>query len=190
MAHADVSPSRFRCAWRWPVAATLIAGTIAILKYAMEFRKTEAEIGARIVGWIMQIPTRHLDGTSTVLIKPTHEGWLGLRITVECSVAYVIAVLFVIAAIISIAIPRLGNGLRILTGAVAAALTLFILNQLRIVVIAGSIEWLGRTSGYELSHRYLGTLITLVSLTLSIFVFFLVVGHSKAAGSRRAAAHR
>jgi exosortase/archaeosortase family protein len=97
---------------------------------------------------------------------------MGFTITAECTAAFLIAPLLLIAGGM-MAFHRRVSSVRILGAALAAASTLYVANQLRVLVIAYFVKLWGSDDGYQISHRVVGSILMLCALCVTYGAFLL-----------------
>lgn len=170
--HTPAAPARqARTARRVATAAAvalprLVAGTVLITGavLAVERQGDIRSIEARaFAAWVNQAgpafaPARPV--TSMVFVRSGPTSLIGLDITPECTSAFLIAPLLLLAGAMAL-FARRHCALRITTAALGAGLVLFAANQLRIAMIAESIRRWGTSEGYPIAHRVLGSLLLL-----------------------------
>jgi exosortase/archaeosortase family protein len=149
-----------------PAGLAVVALGLALVIGEARFRVTEARVSAWILRLVRMRPASSLGDN---VIFPLHGRWVGYSLSVACTAALLIMPFFIVA------------GLLILSGRVdrrralgALALTsviIFVVNQLRMLVIAGSMMLWGFTSGYERSHILLGTVLSTVGVIIGIIIF-------------------
>lgn len=158
------------------LALPLLTGAALIVWQQAFFRIVETTVGQRWLGLVMGGDLRQ---AKDVLVFPwSVPPFAGLRVGPECTVALLISPLIVVGALLLALSVRFSIA-RLLTGLLIGSVLLMLINQVRIAVIALSIQHYG-TTGYEISHKFVGTLMGLVGFTLALLVM-LKVG----AGMRR-----
>ncbi|KPI19837.1 Exosortase/Archaeosortase domain containing protein [Actinobacteria bacterium OV450] len=97
----------------------------------------------------------------------------GFTFTPECSAAFLIAPLLVIAGGMIAFYHRVSIH-RLVAAALAASFVLYAANQLRLVMIAQFVKHWGVADGYPLSHRVLGSILVLGALLVAYMSFFVL----------------
>jgi exosortase/archaeosortase family protein len=160
-------------------AASLAVIGVVMLWLQASIRVAEASLAghwfpAVLTGWV---------GTShdVVFFSRLHGSMIGIRITSECTVALLTGPLCLLAAAL-IAFAHT-QWRRSLTGLLAGLLIVIAVNQIRLAIIAIAMQHWGM-SGYEVSHKFVGTLIALAGFAVAALAML------KIATSQRTVANR
>ncbi|HVE26038.1 MAG TPA: hypothetical protein VNC22_11560 [Sporichthya sp.] len=133
-------------------------------------RGFEARSGADVARGLGLVPAR---AVGSAVVFPLRGRFVGYTVTEGCTVAFLIAPFFVIAALLIASRrtpPRRGlGGLAVLTA------VFFTVNQLRLFVVAASMQAWGFRPGYERSHVFLGTMLSTVGTVLGLLLFVWLV---------------
>lgn len=155
------------------LAVTLGAACVALVVFAPQFRELEAWSATPVTGLVTGGDARHIDRSAIVLFGLGTPGARGLRITPECSaVALVIPVLAVAAFLVGFG--RRFSARRTITAAAATSTVILLVNTARIAIIAAATQRWG-TEGYEASHLFVGSAISLAGFSLGLIVGFKVL---------------
>ena len=145
---------------RWIAAGALVTAGCALIAFASAWRGLETIASARAVHVITGQETvanssRHLlvlyDGGS---VQST------FVLTSECSIAYVLAALLIVAAPLML-LRQLSPWRTTLAVGIAAAI-LIIGNVARLAAIGATVSGLGLHPGLTIAHTYLGSLLTVL----------------------------
>ena len=103
---------------------------------------------------------------------------LGLTMTPECTSAFLLVPLVVVAAVLVALRPGIAR--RVLASLLLSALVLVIVNQLRILTLATLVGWLGTDRGYYWGHTMVGSLVSVFggAIALVLFVWLATRGGS------------
>lgn len=158
------------------VLAVLALGiSIAVSHQAVRY--LEAWFSAEVAS-SLGVVQAHQVGSAVVF--PLDGRLVGFTITPGCSVAFLLPFFFVVAAGL-LAFGRIGMR-RALATVVAVSATLFVVNQVRLLIVSASMQGWGFETGYERSHVLLGSLASTIGVVLGVFLFlYLVTRSSKAA---------
>jgi len=162
------------------VTLLLLAAGVAVLTEQALVRGLEARSAAHLAHLVGLVPARSI-GSSVVF--PLGDRFVGYTVTEGCTVAFLVAPFCLIAAVLVASrhtAPR--RGLRALA---VVTIVLFMANQARLFVIAASMRALGFESGYELSHVFLGTVLTTLGAVIGLLLFVWLVANESAPGNRR-----
>ncbi|HEX3425197.1 MAG TPA: archaeosortase/exosortase family protein [Acidimicrobiales bacterium] len=150
-------------------AAVMALGGALVLLASQPLRTAEL----KMAGVVMSIVTG-----KTVVYRPEHIVYfetaasrtVGLEITASCTAIFLVVPFFFLGAIMAF-IPRV-RILRLLLGLTLGAATVFILNQLRLLMIAWATWHWGITEGFNWSHILAGGVITTIGVLIGLFLFF------------------
>ena len=151
--------------WVRALAATsVVAAAVAIVVLQRDVRELEAATSSALVSSI------GLDGgrIGTAVMFQLEGRWVGYALSAGCSVAYILAPLYlVIAGLLGAArlTVRRGLGCFVLLTAL-----LFTVNQARFAVIGLSMRQWGFETGYERSHIFLGTFISTIGVVFGLLI--------------------
>jgi exosortase/archaeosortase family protein len=157
---------------RLAAAGGLAASGVALLALQHSIREQEAHLSA----WVVRasgLLAAHPFGTAVVF--PLGRRFAGYSLSPGCTAAFLVAPFcFLFAGAVALA-PRLPlSRAAVALGTVAAIL--FVVNQIRLMVIAAAIESWGFQLGYERSHVFLGTVVSTVGLVFGLVVFAFMAG--------------
>lgn len=169
--------------WRTPwvpmVAALVAVAGVALIVRQGSVRILEAAAAAQLSSHLGVVQAQSV---GRAVIFPLDGHFVGFYLSASCTVALLLSPFFLVTA--GLLLGRrigLGRGLRTLG---AVSILLFVVNQLRLVVIAASMRLWGAHTGYEQSHVLLGTVVSTVGLVAGVVLF--VVALARESQSRRA----
>lgn len=164
-------------------AATALSLGALTLWQSDRVRVAEAVLADAWLGWLLDGPVSQIHD---VVFFPWLGGsMIGMRISEQCTVAYLLGPMCLVAALL--AGTTRSSLLRLVAGLLMGAALLVVVNQIRIAIIAESTQRWG-TSGYDVSHKLVGTVIALVGFTLAASVMVVVAtGHRRRNGQHRRA---
>jgi exosortase/archaeosortase family protein len=141
--------------------ALAIAGAVVFLQQSV-MRKDEAFIAGHWFDTFLNGPVHR--SRDAVYISWQHGSAIGIRITSECTVALLIGPLFLLsAALLAFARPTIP---RLLAGLLLGLVTVVVVNQLRLGIIAISMQHWGM-AGYHVSHTFIGTVVALAGFVIA-----------------------
>ncbi|SDP59305.1 exosortase/archaeosortase family protein [Pedococcus dokdonensis] len=172
----DLAPPRQKpnqLASRAMAVALLLVGAALMVENAV-VRGYEAGLLTLVLKALGQPAVR---AGSTVFFSDT-SGAVGLQLTFGCSVGPLIALFALCAAVICWyrAAPVVTAVLAIL--ALSAAFV--VCNQIRLLAIIFAIKRWGIDPGYEVSHVFVGSLITTVGFVTGVYVFARILSRARA----------
>ncbi len=155
------------------VAGVLIAVAVALLVGTTTVARGEASLLARL----LRLLGMSAQQDSARVLFPTAHGIIGIALTAGCSVGPLIALFLLAAAGLCWFRPA---PLRPVARAILLLVAAFVLvNQLRLVVIAYSIRRWGTGQGYEISHVFVGSLLTTTGFIAGVYLFARALTRSR-----------
>ena len=146
---------------RWSlVALGLVALGLLIVVQAASVRSLEAELTAALAGVITRSETYVAQGYGAFFWNVGTPEVHGLRITPECSLAYVTGPFLIMGGVL-LALGRLSPA-RVLVGLIVGLALMVILNTARILLIVTAVHLWGTGSALWWSHVVLGSLVALL----------------------------
>lgn len=168
----------FRRSGRIAVALALLAAAIADLLQQATVRQVEARLAASWFGVLLTGPVTSF--RDTVVFPWSGGPAIGLKITSECTVALLIGPLFIVAAALLVfARPRPH---RLALGVAVSIAIMAAVNQVRLLIIAVAVQRWG-LSGYEASHKFVGTLISLAGFVVGALALVRISTETSARGA-------
>lgn len=158
-------------AGRVAAAVAFIVGGVDVLLGQARIRAWEAAGAARIGSLFGVIKAQSL-GNSVVF--PLGGRWVGYSLTTGCTVALLISPFFFLLAAVMLAGPRITIGRAMFTLLTICTL-LVVVNQLRMLAVAGAMRAWGFQTGYERGHVLLGTVVSTLGLVGALLIFLVVL---------------
>jgi exosortase/archaeosortase family protein len=156
-------------------AVALAVAAVLLLIFQATFRGWEATWGAHLFG--LFTPTTADAHDAVVYFGLGRLSGFGLRITAECSSAFLIAPVALVAAVI--ARQRRVPIARILGALGVTALLLVVGNLIRVGVIAVLMRRLGFDEGYGIGHTVAGTLVSVAFIAAAIALFVWITSSGR-----------
>lgn len=94
---------------------------------------------------------------------------LGLKMTPECTSAFLLLPLLVVGAVMIALRPRITR--RVLLALAVAAVAVIVVNQLRVLTLVGLVNWLGIDRGYYWGHTLLGSMVSVIGGAAALVLF-------------------
>jgi exosortase/archaeosortase family protein len=153
------------------LAVGLWAATVAAIASATSARAVEAEVAASLAGPV----TSGRSGSvgDVILIGLGTPASMGLQITNECTVMLLIVPMLFLAGLI-ILFPRFKIR-NVLFGLLMGVLVVGLTNQVRIVLIAWATENYGFGLGYELTHKFIGSVLAIAGFAAGLLLMLRLV---------------
>jgi exosortase/archaeosortase family protein len=151
---------------RGPAAGVVAAGGVALLIGESQLRVVEATMAATIMR-LTNLAHAHALGSS-VFFQQNHQ-WIGYQVTAGCTAALLIAPFFFIGAGL-LFFRRLNVG-NTLTALAVVGVLIWVINQLRLLLIGASMRFWGFKTGYDRSHILAGGVLSTVGVTIGVVAF-------------------
>lgn len=166
-----------------PAGVAVGAIGLVLLMGQARFRIAEAGFSAWVLRLSHLLPAKSLGND---VVFPLHGKWVGFSLSVACTAALLLVPFFAAAGLL-LASGRFDRRRVLIALAVVSAI-IFAVNQLRLLVIAGSMVAWGFQTGYERSHIFIGTLLSTLGVIVGviIFVWMLIDAPSNRRPARRA----
>ncbi|WP_328618772.1 exosortase P [Actinokineospora pegani] len=174
MAFAEPAPVDQRGA-RLPTSTTrLVLGgllsVMALLVVANEaYRTAEMAVASGILRVISSSGVYLSAERQSVYFGLGTDQPFGLRMSPECTSAFLVLPLVFVAAVMVALRPRITR--RVLGALAVAAFAVIVVNQLRILGLVGLIDWLGTDRGYYWGHTLLGSVVSVVGGAVALILF-------------------
>lgn len=94
---------------------------------------------------------------------------LGLRMTPECTSAFLVVPLLAVGAVMIALRPRITR--RVLFALAVAGAAVVVVNQVRVLTLVGLVEWLGVDTGYYWGHTLLGSMVSVFGGAAALVAF-------------------
>lgn len=153
-------------------AAALLAMSIALVCWHAVYRALEVRIAAVLIGALTSAGVAAAPQRQTVYFGLGTGHAIGLRITPECTSAFLVVPLLAVAAAMLWLRPRIIR--RVLAAAAVGTAVLVLVNQLRLLTLVALISNFGRERGYYLGHTLLGSMVSVFGGAAALVVFVWV----------------
>ena len=158
-------------------AALAVVCGILVLVASGPLRTIELHVTGVVVSWVVG-QTGLANGPHIVYFHTAHlihvhgvaTRTVGLEITASCSGIFLIVPFFFLGGVMAF-IPRVRLP-RLFLGTALGAASVFLLNQLRLLIIAVSTWRWGISTGFDWSHILAGGVVTTIGVLIGLFLFF------------------
>jgi exosortase/archaeosortase family protein len=146
------------------IAGLCTAGALLIVM-ASSLRAVETTVSARAIELVTGQTAATAPAANVMVLYDGRTAVSAFKLTSECSVAYLLAaVMFGGAALLLV---RRLAWLRVIAALIVAAGILTIVNLGRLTAIGAAVRIWGPGRGFEISHTYLGSMVTFVGTCLA-----------------------
>ena len=151
------------------VALALLGASAALVVANQAYREAEVSLAGLLLGAIGPDGVAVVAERQTVYFGLGSDTPLGLRMTPECTSAFLVLPLLVIGAAMIALRPRITR--RVLVALGAAAVAVVVVNQFRVLTLVGLVEWLGVDTGYHWGHTLLGSVVSVFGGAAALVLF-------------------
>jgi exosortase/archaeosortase family protein len=141
-------------------------GAVLLVVGQSVIRPLEARVSAQAIRITQVAPARP---QGTAVIFPLNARYVGFDITAGCTAALLVIPFFLLAA--GLVVTRRTSVARGVSTLAAVAVALFTVNQARLLVVALSMRLWGFDRGYEVSHVFLGTVVSTLGVLAGVLLY-------------------
>ncbi|GAA3888344.1 exosortase P [Saccharothrix violaceirubra] len=149
------------------VALTVVATGLVLAHRA--YRTVEISLSGLLLDALSGYGVEVVADRQTVYFGLGSDTPLGLRMTPECTSAFLVVPLLVIGAVMTALRPRITRRVLIALGVAATAVV--VVNQLRVLTLVGLVDWLGVDRGYHWGHTLLGSMVSVFGGAAALVAF-------------------
>lgn len=169
MSATDVAAHRPSALPHRLLIALLVVVAVALVLAHQAYQTAEISLAGVFLHFFTSSGVYVQPGAQTVYFGLGSSTPLGLRMTPECTSAFLLVPLVVVSAVLIALRPRIAH--RVLFSLGVAALILIVVNQLRILTLAGLVAWLGTDDGYYWGHTMVGSLVSVFGGAVALVLF-------------------
>jgi len=151
------------------VVIALLGAAAALVLANQAYRNAEITLSGFLIGVVGSDGVAVVPDRQTVYFGLGSDTPLGLRMTPECTSAFLVLPLLVIGAVMIALRPRVTR--RVLLALAAASVAVVVVNQLRVLSLVGLVEWLGTDDGYYWGHTLLGSMVSVFGGAAALVLF-------------------
>jgi exosortase/archaeosortase family protein len=161
-------------------SALLVVGALLLVTFVRYGQTFEASISAGLIN-ALQISTAYVVDTSVIFLPG--QRYAGYTVSAGCTATLLVVPFFLVTAgLLSFSRFSLRRSLTALS---VVTLLIYVANQARLLLIAGVMRAFGGERGYELSHVFLGTIVSTLGVLFAIVAFVAILVGWRPAGTRR-----
>ncbi|HEX3394972.1 MAG TPA: hypothetical protein VHS52_10620 [Acidimicrobiales bacterium] len=150
-------------------------GAVLLVVGQSFIRPLEARLSALTISVSQVAPARAL---GTAVVFPLQTRVVGFDITAGCTAALLVSPFFLLAAgLVLTRRTSVGRGIATLA---VVAVALFLVNQVRLLVVALSMRLWGFNRGYDVSHIFLGTVVSTLGVLAGVLFYVRTVVRQRA----------
>jgi exosortase/archaeosortase family protein len=150
------------------LSALAAVGAAVVLAERL-YRELEVQLAGAILNLITTSGVYVAGDRESVYFGLSSAAPFGLRMTPECSSAFLLLPLLVVT--IAMLYFRPANARRLFFSFGISAVAVVLVNQLRILTIVALVHWLGPDEGYYWGHTLLGSMVSVFGGAVSLVLF-------------------
>ena len=151
------------------IVFALLGAAAGLVLANQAYRNAEISLSGLLLGAVTSDGVAVVAERQTVYFGLGSDTPLGLRMTPECTSAFLVLPLLVVGAVMIALRPRISR--RVLLALGAAAVAVVVVNQLRVLTLAGLVKWLGVDTGYYWGHTLLGSMVSVFGGAAALVAF-------------------
>ncbi|HEX4701127.1 MAG TPA: exosortase P [Pseudonocardiaceae bacterium] len=149
--------------------ALLLAVAIGLVFGHLAYQTAEVSLAGVLLHLCTSSGVYVAAGQQTVYFGLGSDHPLGLTMTPECTSAFLLVPLIVVGALLIGLRPPIAR--RVLYSLGVAAVVLVVVNQLRVLTMAGLVSWLGTSNGYYWGHTMIGSVVSVFGGAIALVLF-------------------
>lgn len=156
-------------AWPKALAALLLGIAAALIIWQRWYRTVEMMLAGGVIRLFTSDGVYVAAQRQSVYFGLGSDTPFGLRMSPECTSAFLLLPLLLVGAVMIVLRPRVTRQVLFALGVSVVALVL--VNQLRMLLLVGLIDWLGTDRGYYLGHTMFGSLVSVIGGAGALVMF-------------------
>ncbi|TDV52237.1 exosortase P [Actinophytocola oryzae] len=163
--------------WHYPLAALLLLAAGALVAWHRVYRTVEMQLAGGLIKLFTSDGVYVAAARQTVYFGLIGEHPFGLRMSPECTSAFLLLPLLLIGAVMILLRPHIAK--QVLGALGIATVVLIVVNQLRLLMLVGLINWLGTDQGYYLGHTLFGSFVSVFGGAAALVLFVWLATRSR-----------
>ena len=151
------------------IVFALLGAATALVVANQAYRDAEITLSGLLLRAVGADGVAVVPDRQTVYFGLGSDSPLGLRMTPECTSAFLVLPLLVVGAVLIALRPRITR--RVLVALAAATVVVVVVNQFRVLTLVGLVEWLGTDDGYYWGHTLLGSMVSVFGGAAALVLF-------------------
>ncbi|WP_414937060.1 exosortase P [Amycolatopsis sp. cmx-11-51] len=147
----------------------VIAVAVGLVLAERLYRVFEVQVSGLILSVITTSGVYVASERETVYFGLSSDTPLGLRMTPECSSAFMLLPLLLVTAVMLYFRPK--NAKRLFCSLAISAIAVVLVNQMRVLAIVGLVNMMGIDEGYYWGHTLLGSMVSVIGGAVALVLF-------------------
>jgi exosortase/archaeosortase family protein len=151
------------------IVIALIAAAAGLVPAHRAYRTAEIVLSGLLLDALGSDGVEVVASRQTVYFGLGTDSPLGLRMTPECTSAFLVLPLLLVGAVMIALRPRITR--RVLIALAVSGLAVVVVNQFRVLTLVGLVKWLGVDTGYYWGHTLLGSMVSVFGGAAALVAF-------------------
>jgi exosortase/archaeosortase family protein len=151
------------------IVIALIAAAAGLVLAHRAYRTAEIVLSGLLLDALGSDGVEVVASRQTVYFGLGTDSPLGLRMTPECTSAFLVLPLLLVGAVMIALRPRITR--RVLVALAVGGLAVVVVNQFRVLTLVGLVKWLGVDTGYYWGHTLLGSMVSVFGGAAALVAF-------------------
>lgn len=151
------------------IVIALIAAAAGLVLAHRAYRTAEIVLSGLLLDVLGSDGVEVVASRQTVYFGLGTDSPLGLRMTPECTSAFLVLPLLLVGAVMIALRPRITR--RVLVALAVGGLAVVVVNQFRVLTLVGLVKWLGVDTGYYWGHTLLGSMVSVFGGAAALVAF-------------------
>ena len=151
------------------IVVALLTAAVGLVVAHRAYRTAEIQLSGLLLDALSSDGVEVVASRQTVYFGLGSDTPLGLRMTPECTSAFLVAPLLAVGAVMIALRPRITR--RVLFALAVAGVAVVVVNQVRVLTLVGLVEWLGVDTGYYWGHTLLGSVVSVFGGAAALVAF-------------------
>lgn len=155
--------------WHRALAAVLVLAAISLIVWQRAYRTVEMILAGGLIRLFTSDGVYVATQRQTVYFGLGGDTPFGLRMSPECTSAFLLLPLLLVGAVMIALRPRIAR--RVLFALAVAGVAVVVVNQFRVLTLVGLVKWLGVDTGYYWGHTLLGSMVSVFGGAAALVAF-------------------
>jgi exosortase/archaeosortase family protein len=151
------------------IVIALVAAAAGLVLAHRAYRTAEIVLSGLLLDALGSDGVEVVASRQTVYFGLGTDSPLGLRMTPECTSAFLVLPLLLVGAVMIALRPRITR--RVLVALAVGGLAVVVVNQFRVLTLVGLVKWLGVDTGYYWGHTLLGSMVSVFGGAAALVAF-------------------
>jgi exosortase/archaeosortase family protein len=155
--------------WHRALAVVLLLTAVALVVWQRAYRTVEMLLAGGLIRLFTSDGVYVATQRQSVYFGLGGDRPFGLRMSPECTSAFLLLPLLLVGAVMVVLRPRISR--QVLGALGIAVVVLVLVNQLRLLMLVGLVNGFGTDRGYYLGHTMFGSLISVIGGAAALVLF-------------------